>query len=85
MTNERTRLPTEMLDGTFIGTASRHAFDFIARAPETNPPRGGARLESIDKTDPDSISFFHHVCLHHLSCSPYRLPVARVAATPNGH
>jgi hypothetical protein len=71
-----------MFDGTFIETASRHVFDFIGGARETNPPRGGARL---DKTNPDSINFFHHVCLHHVSCSPYRLPVARVAAALDGH
>jgi pyruvate,orthophosphate dikinase len=30
--------------------------------------------------DPDSIAFFHRVGLDYVSCSPYRLPIARVAA-----
>jgi pyruvate,orthophosphate dikinase len=30
--------------------------------------------------DPDSINFCHHVGLDYVSCSPYRVPVARVAA-----
>jgi pyruvate,orthophosphate dikinase len=30
--------------------------------------------------DPDSIAFFHRVGLDYVSCSPYRIPVARVAS-----
>ena len=30
--------------------------------------------------DPDSIDFFHHSGIHYVSCSPFRVPVARVAA-----
>jgi phosphoenolpyruvate-protein kinase (PTS system EI component) len=30
--------------------------------------------------DPDSIDFFHHYGIDYVSCSPYRVPVARVAA-----
>jgi pyruvate, orthophosphate dikinase len=30
--------------------------------------------------DPDSIAFFHHAGLDYVSCSPYRMPIARVAA-----
>ena len=30
--------------------------------------------------DPDSIRFFHSVGLNYVSCSPYRVPVARLAA-----
>ncbi len=30
--------------------------------------------------DPDSIRFFHYVGLDYVSCSPYRVPVARLAA-----
>jgi pyruvate,orthophosphate dikinase len=30
--------------------------------------------------DPDSIDFFHRVGLKYVSCSPYRVPVARLAA-----
>ncbi|HEY2638150.1 MAG TPA: putative PEP-binding protein, partial [Solirubrobacteraceae bacterium] len=30
--------------------------------------------------DPDSIDFFHHSGLDYVSCSPFRVPIARVAA-----
>ena len=30
--------------------------------------------------DPDSVAFFHRAGLDYVSCSPYRLPIARVAA-----
>jgi pyruvate,orthophosphate dikinase len=30
--------------------------------------------------DPDSVKFFHNVGLAYVSCSPYRVPVARLAA-----
>jgi len=30
--------------------------------------------------DPDSIDFFHRVGLKYVSCSPFRVPVARIAA-----
>jgi pyruvate,orthophosphate dikinase len=31
--------------------------------------------------DPDSVMFCHHIGLTYVSCSPYRVPVARLAAT----
>ena len=30
--------------------------------------------------DPDSVHFFHRVGLDYVSCSPYRVPVARLEA-----
>jgi pyruvate,orthophosphate dikinase len=30
--------------------------------------------------NPDSIDFFHKMGLHYISCSPYRIPIARIAA-----
>ncbi len=30
--------------------------------------------------DPESIAFFHRIGLDYVSCSPYRLPIARLAA-----
>jgi len=30
--------------------------------------------------DPSSIEFFHKVGLNYVSCSPYRVPIARLAA-----
>jgi pyruvate,orthophosphate dikinase len=35
--------------------------------------------------DPDSIRFFHGVGLDYVSCSPYRVPIARVAAAQAAH
>jgi pyruvate,orthophosphate dikinase len=34
--------------------------------------------------DPRSIEFFHHAGLDYVSCSPFRVPVARLAARPRG-
>ena len=30
--------------------------------------------------DPSSIEFFHKAGLHYVSCSPFRVPIARLAA-----
>ena len=30
--------------------------------------------------DPDSIEFFHEAGLDYVSCSPFRVPIARIAA-----
>jgi pyruvate, orthophosphate dikinase len=30
--------------------------------------------------DPESIHFFHHMELDYVSCSPYRIPMARLEA-----
>ena len=30
--------------------------------------------------DPDSIGFCHQIGLNYVSCSPYRVPIARLAA-----
>jgi len=30
--------------------------------------------------DPDSIDFCHRAGLHYVSCSPYRVPIARLSA-----
>ena len=30
--------------------------------------------------DPDSVKFFHRAGLNYVSCSPFRVPVARLAA-----
>ena len=35
--------------------------------------------------DPDSVRFFHHSGLDYVSCSPYRVPIARVAAAQAAH
>ena len=58
------------------------------RAGRDSPSRcGRAQREGIELGvcgehggDPDSIAFFHRAGLDYVSCSPYRLPIARVAA-----
>ena len=30
--------------------------------------------------DPSSVEFCHNIGLHYVSCSPYRIPIARLAA-----
>jgi pyruvate,orthophosphate dikinase len=70
------RSPFETLDGPGIGQLVRIA---VERGRSERPDlklgicgeHGG---------DPDSITFFHEVGLDYVSCSPFRLPVARVAA-----
>jgi len=57
----------------------------------TPPDRPGGRLRPSPPPayeerpvppggDPDSIDFFHNSGLDYVSCSPFRVPVARVAA-----
>jgi hypothetical protein len=45
-------------------------------SPSSTPGRAPAR----SRTGPESIHFFHAVGLHYVSCSPFRMPIARVAA-----
>jgi pyruvate,orthophosphate dikinase len=54
---------------------------------ETAVRLGRSRREGIELGvcgehggDPDSIAFFHEAGLDYVSCSPFRLPIARVAA-----
>ena len=37
-------------------------------------------LSGGERGDPDSVKFCHRVGLTYVSCSPYRVPVARLAA-----
>ncbi|MHA6781926.1 PEP/pyruvate-binding domain-containing protein [Pseudonocardia saturnea] len=37
-------------------------------------------LTALESLDPDSIHFFHHEGLDYVSCSPFRVPVARLEA-----
>ena len=70
------RSPFETLDAPGVGELVRIAAE---RGRETKPElelgicgeHGG---------DPDSIAFFEAVGLDYVSCSPYRVPIARVAA-----
>jgi pyruvate,orthophosphate dikinase len=70
------RSPFETIDEEGVGALVELAID-----------RGRERREGIELGvcgehggDPDSIAFFHRAGLDYVSCSPYRLPVARVAA-----
>jgi pyruvate,orthophosphate dikinase len=68
--------PFESLDTDGVGSLIRTA---VAKGRETRPDlhlgicgeHGG---------DPDSIHFFESVGLDYLSCSPFRIPVARLEA-----
>jgi pyruvate,orthophosphate dikinase len=61
--------------------------DGVGALVETAVGLGRARRDGIELGvcgehggDPDSIAFFHRAGLDYVSCSPYRLPIARVAA-----
>jgi pyruvate,orthophosphate dikinase len=68
--------PFQSIDERGVGSLVRMAVDKGKRAnPEIHlgicGEHGG---------DPDSIVFCHHAGLHYVSCSPYRVPVARLSA-----
>ena len=70
------RSPFESIDVAGVGALVEMAVE-----------RGRRGRESIELGvcgehggDPDSIAFFHRAGLDYVSCSPYRLPIARVAA-----
>ncbi len=61
--------------------------DGVGQLVETAVERGrGARADLVlgicgeHGGDPDSIAFFHRAGLDYVSCSPFRVPIARVAA-----
>jgi pyruvate,orthophosphate dikinase len=61
--------------------------DGVGALVELAAERGRACREGIELGvcgehggDPDSIDFFHRAGLDYVSCSPFRLPIARVAA-----
>ncbi|HEV2061258.1 MAG TPA: pyruvate, phosphate dikinase [Solirubrobacteraceae bacterium] len=70
------RSPFETLDAPGVGQLVRMAA-WLGRAA-----KGDLKLGICGEHggDPDSIDFFHHSGLDYVSCSPYRVPVARVAA-----
>jgi pyruvate,orthophosphate dikinase len=70
------RSPFETIDGPGVGQMLRMGA-WLGR--KTNPElKLGVCGEHGG--DPDSIDFFHHSGIDYVSCSPYRVPVARVAA-----
>jgi pyruvate,orthophosphate dikinase len=70
------RSPFETIDAPGIGELLRIG---ATRGRRTKP---GLKLGVCGEHggDPDSIEFFHNAKLDYVSCSPYRVPVARIAA-----
>jgi pyruvate, orthophosphate dikinase len=65
-------------------TIDRDGVGQLVRMAAENGRKANAHLElgicGEHGGDPDSIEFFHMVGLDYVSCSPYRVPVARLAA-----
>jgi pyruvate,orthophosphate dikinase len=70
------RSPFETLDGPGVGQLVRMGA-WLGRKTKSDLKLG---ICGEHGGDPDSIDFFHHSGLDYVSCSPYRVPVARVAA-----
>jgi pyruvate,orthophosphate dikinase len=70
------RSPFETIDGPGVGWLVRLAA-WVGR--EANP---GLKLGICGEHggDPESVAFFHMAGLDYVSCSPFRVPIARVAA-----
>jgi pyruvate, orthophosphate dikinase len=70
------RNPFESIDTRGVGALVELA---VARGRETKP---GLEMGVCGEHggDPDSIAFFYRAGLDYVSCSPYRVPVARLAA-----
>ncbi|MEU7812467.1 pyruvate, phosphate dikinase [Pseudonocardia sp. NPDC049154] len=68
--------PFETLDEIGVGRLVRLAVEEGRRA------RPGLKMGVCGEHggDPDSVHFFHHVGLDYVSCSPFRVPVARLEA-----
>ncbi|HEY4097492.1 MAG TPA: pyruvate, phosphate dikinase [Baekduia sp.] len=70
------RSPFETLDGPGVGQLVRMGA-WLGRKAKPSLKLGVCGEHG---GDPDSIDFFHHSGIDYVSCSPYRVPVARVAA-----
>jgi pyruvate,orthophosphate dikinase len=70
------RSPFETLDGPGVGQLVRMGA-WLGRKVKSELKLGVCGEHG---GDPDSIEFFHHSGIDYVSCSPYRVPVARVAA-----
>jgi pyruvate, orthophosphate dikinase len=70
------RSPFETLDGPGVGQLVRMGA-WLGRKTKPSLKLGVCGEHG---GDPDSIDFFHHSGMDYVSCSPYRVPVARVAA-----
>jgi pyruvate,orthophosphate dikinase len=70
------RSPFETLDAPGVGQLVRMGA-WLGRKAKTSLKLGVCGEHG---GDPDSIDFFHHSGIDYVSCSPFRVPVARVAA-----
>ena len=70
------RSPFETIDGPGVGWLVRLAA-WVGREAKPDLKLG---ICGEHGGDPDSIAFFQMAGLDYVSCSPYRVPVARVAA-----
>lgn len=68
--------PTSKLDQTGVGQLIKIA---IEKGKSTNP-KIKLGICGEHGSDPSSIDFFHMVGLDYISCSPYRVPIARLSA-----
>jgi pyruvate,orthophosphate dikinase len=68
--------PFVTIDKVGVGQMVRTAVD-LGRRTKPNLKLG---ICGEHGGDPDSIEFFHSVGLDYVSCSPYRVPIARLAA-----
>jgi pyruvate,orthophosphate dikinase len=68
--------PFETIDADGVGQLVQTA---VERGRQTRP---GLKLGVCGEHggDPESIHFFHQVGLDYVSCSPFRVPVARLEA-----
>jgi pyruvate,orthophosphate dikinase len=71
-----TRSPFETIDEPGVGQLVRMG----AWLGRKSRPQLGLGVCGEHGGDPESIDFFHHSGLDYVSCSPFRVPVARVAA-----
>jgi pyruvate,orthophosphate dikinase len=68
--------PFETLDADGIG----RMVDIATREGRETRPNLKVGVCGEHGGDPDSVHFFHHVGLDYVSCSPFRVPVARLEA-----
>jgi pyruvate,orthophosphate dikinase len=68
--------PFESIDQQGVGALMRIAVD------KGRSARPGIKLGICGEHggDPDSVKFCHHIGLNYVSCSPFRVPIARLAA-----
>ncbi len=68
--------PFQKVDQRGVGVLIKHAVD----QGRTTRPNMKMGVCGEHGGDPSSIEFFHKVGLNYVSCSPYRVPIARLAA-----